>query len=175
MPGAPVPPHTRQQVVDLYRAGKTKSEIIKLTGVSHGSVHRIVKAAGLPPSPRASWTQAAKDARLEQLADRRTNIIDRLYALAADKLTELEKTQAEGWRTVMRGEAGTEESRTLEFVPARDFRDIATSLSTLVDRAARLEAVDSPATRAAASLLTSLAEQIGVDDSPPPAEPEPQA
>lgn len=167
MAGAPIPQHIRLQVAAMYRDGKTQAEIQRATGVSHGSVQRIIKAAGLPPNERSSWTRAANEARLDKLAERRTNIIDRLYALASDKLADLEQAKDAGWRTVLRGELGVEETRTLQFVPARDFRDVATSLSTLVDRAARLEAVDSPATRAAVSLLTSLADQIGVDDKPP--------
>lgn len=146
----------REEVVRLLTdEGMGRNEISAKTGISLGSVSGIVAKAGLSFDREA--TRAATAARQDDLAERRSRIIDRLYRRAE---TLLDRLEADSFQTILKGEYGAERSSRLDFVPSRDERDLTGAIGQLAGQAARLEAVSNPQAERVKGLLGDLAEQL---------------
>lgn len=150
-------------VAEHHAKGLGRNEIARATGIPAATVTVIARALGL--SFERTATAAAVEAKRQDNAVLRGQLIDRLYREANRKLTQLESEKAERWPTLVRGEGGIEETRRLDYIPAKDYAQVSQSVGYLVTHAARLEAVDNPAGQAAVSLLSSLAAQFGVKDA----------
>jgi transposase-like protein len=74
------PDEVRQQVIDLYLAGKKLSDIIMETGVSRPTVYWMLHQAGINPNRRGSSTAAAQAVRQEVGAEPPGELLDRLMA-----------------------------------------------------------------------------------------------
>lgn len=147
----------RAQVLALHAKGTGRNEIAAKAGISTGSVTKIVHAAG--HSFDRTKTATAVAARQVDLADRRTRIIDRMYSRTEALLDRLE---ADTFDTILKASFGEEIASRLAFVPARDVRDLASSISQLASQAARLEAVGSPEAEKVKGLLGDIADQLGL-------------
>lgn len=109
-------------------------------------------------------TAAASEAVAVDNKARRVAIVARLYGQTEAELTDLENGRAgRGWRTVLKGSFGVEETKTLTFVPPVDRRTVAEALSRLLLSAAKLEAIDATdGVERERSLLTQLGQALGV-------------
>lgn len=157
MPRTMITNHQRNQVLTLHADGLGRNEIAEKAGISTGSVTKIVHAAGR--SFDRTKTATAVAARQVDLADRRTRIIDRLYSRTEALLDRLE---ADKFDTILKASFGEEIASSLAFVPARDVRDLASSISQLAGQAARLEAVSSPEAEKVKGLLGDIADHLGL-------------
>lgn len=136
---APIPEQQRENVLDLARAGHSRNEVARLSGISPASVTRICSAAGV--SFDRSSTAIAVQAR----------VIDMKHArglLASGLLDDI----AEARRRLHR--AGE----------AREFFDLARSVAALANAHVRIAGVDDADQGAeeARSMLGSLMTALGV-------------
>jgi len=158
-------PHAQAAVAELHAKGLGRNDIARQSGISEGTVGNIARDLGLT-FDRAAVCAPATEAKRQDNAALRAQLIDRLYREANRKLTQLESEKVELWPTLARGEGGVEETQRLSYIPARDYSQVSQSVGYLVSHAARLESIDNPAGAAATSLLQALAERIGVQDAP---------
>ncbi|WP_306916762.1 hypothetical protein [Arthrobacter sp. V4I6] len=94
---------------------------------------------------------------------RRQNIINRLFGQAEKMLDDLE---GETFKTILRGEGGSEGEDVLDFIPTTDRRALIQSINTATNNAVTLEKVDADAgAEAGVNMLTALAEALGVRDA----------
>lgn len=158
-------PQARKLVADLHAKGLGRNDISRETGISAGTVGNIARDLGLTFA-RASMSAPATEAKRQDNAALRAEILGRLYREANRKLSQLEGEGKAPWKTITKGSFGVEEVQELEFIPARDYAQVSQSVGYLASHAAKLESIDSPAAAAATSLLTALAGKLGVDDTP---------
>jgi hypothetical protein len=154
------PPLTAKQratILKLHADGLGRNQIARTTGLGAATVTKVIHEAGLSFDRTA--TKAAVEARRIDLADARTRLTERLYTRATSILDRLE---ADTYTAVMRASFGEEKPQTLQFVPARDERDLAAALGVLATQAARLEQVGNPAGEKVKGLLGEIADQIGL-------------
>lgn len=151
----------------LFDAGKGRNEIAKTLGVGAASVTRWANREGIA-FDRAATAQAVA-AKVIDAKARRLGIVARLYDRAETLLNRLEAPE---FTTLVRGAQGRENERTLKFVPPQNERDLASSMSTYLTSAAKLEAIDATpeGTTEAESVLDRLeagfeGEFDGVDDA----------
>lgn len=151
-----------QTLRDLHAAGNTLHGIAKTMTRSKATISG--KAAKLGLSWSRERTAAAAHAVHADNKARRVAIVARVYAEAEDVLAGVETgRRGEGWRTILKGSFGVEETKTLEFVPSRDRRDVSDTLSRLLTTAAKLEAVDAgDGADTERSLLAQLGQALGV-------------
>lgn len=154
---APVSDEARRRVLDLHAQGVGRNDIARQTGLGAGTVTAIIQRAGLSFDRTA--TRAATKARQDDLADKRSRAMVGMYD---QSLAILRRLAAPEFRTVLRGEMGVEETRTLEFVPPRDLRDLSDAASRLALAAARLEQVGNPQAERVKGLLGDIASQVGL-------------
>jgi hypothetical protein len=152
------------RVRSLHAEGLGRNEIARRTGFALGHVTKLCQEMGLS-FDRALTVAPATEAKRQDNAKLRADLIDRLYREANRKLTQLESERVELWPTLARGEGGVEETKRLSYIPARDYSQVSQSVGYLVSHASRLESVDNPAGAAATSLLQALADRIGVRDA----------
>lgn len=150
------------QLRALHADGASLHSIAKTMGRSKDTISRKAAALGL------SWSRDRTAAAAHALAvdgkARRQKIVVRVYDEAEALLTDLEAGRAgRGWRTVLKGEYGAEETRSLDFIPPTDRRTIADALNRQLMSAAKLEAVDATdGAEQEKSLLRQLGESLGV-------------
>lgn len=149
------------EILKLHAQGLSRNEIRRRLGCGSGTVTKVVSAAG-KTFDRSATHRAVADRRID-LAARRQQQTARLYD-AMDLL--LERINDPTPVTILRGEGGVESERTVSHLPARDAQQLMAAIKAGRSTAADLERVDNPQARAAASLLTGLAEQLGVSDDP---------
>lgn len=155
--GVPVQPEQRARAIKLAKAGKGRNEIAKLLGLSAPSVTRIIAAAGL--SFDRSKTAAAVEAHRIDRAAVRANIIDRMYLRSQRVLTRLE---APTFSYRMATEYGSE-TVTDDDPPPADEKNLASAIGIYVDKATRLELVDSDNGQSdAKSMLIDLGKALGI-------------
>lgn len=153
----PITDEDRRHVLDLHAQGVGRNDIVRRLGIAAGSVTKIVQDAGLSFDRAA--TRAATKARQDDLADKRTTAMIGMYD---QSLAILARLRAPEFRTIVRAEAGAEETRTLSFVPPRDLRDLSDAASRLALAAARLEQVGNPQAERVKGLLGDIASQLGL-------------
>lgn len=148
----------RAQVVKLCSEGHGRNAIHDLTGVSLGSVTNIIKAAGLTfdrVGPRE-----ATAARQDDLAERRSQLLQGMYGETHTVLQRLQNSGA--FKTIMKGGFGEEKVHTLDFVPARDYKELAAAAAQLALAANRLEQSNNPQAEKVRGLLGGIADQLGL-------------
>lgn len=132
----------------------------KQLGIPKGTVGRWAKAAGVG-TVRTENVRARVEAAQLDNAERRANLVKRLYGLA-EASADLLEAPAE-YQTILKGEMGIERGGRPGFVPAQDKQRELTAMGIAIDKAAMLEKFDNDnGAREAKGLLVSLAEQIGV-------------
>jgi len=133
---APVTDETRADVRRLHAEGLGRNEIARRLSRSPRTVSVICEEAGLT-FDRTATAVATKAASIDARA-RRMDIIDRLYSQAERILSRLEREEHRV-REVSFGKVLTYE---VEELPAQDVRNLTIAVSTAVDRAAKLEALN---------------------------------
>ena len=153
----------RDRVLTLHAQGTTRNDIARETGYSTAWISNVVKAAGLT-FERSEQVKAATAARVEDNKARRTKIVERLYKRAE---TLLDRLESPSFAALVPTGPGIQSPRDLDFVPAGEERNLATSVAVYLDKAMLLEKVDAvPERSEAQSMLGRLAEQLGVTSAP---------
>lgn len=156
-------PAKRRQIVELAGAGVGRNEIARRLHLRRFDVSAIATEAGLAFD--RSQTSAGTKAHKADLAARRARQLERIYDVVDSTLDRLEDRSP---LSVLKGEGGIESEITVSMIPARDLLQISNSLAAQRKAAADLERIDNPAAESAASLLTSLAGRLGIDDTSEP-------
>lgn len=124
--------------------------------VSRASIAKRRKQLGITSD--YAPTKAANEARSITAAERRATLehrhLDRIEHL-------MNRLEADGWKTILRGEMGVEEPQTLTFVPPRDEKDIAATLTQHWGALERIRRMDTNnGTSEAVSMLGGIAQAI---------------
>lgn len=154
-------PVEEQLITERHAAGASLHSIAKELGVAKPVLSR--KAAKMGLTWDRSQTAAATRAHAVDAKARRLAIIHRMYDEVEAILDAVEAGRdGRGWRTILKSQHGAEETETLDFIPSRDRRDAADTISRYTDRALRLEQVDTGGADAVRGLLGGIAEQLGL-------------
>jgi hypothetical protein len=138
------------------------TQVQEQLGIPKGTVTGWAKANGTR-TVRTERTRHAVEAAQADNRLRRQNIINRLFGQAEKMLDDLE---GETFKTILRGEGGSEGEDVLDFVPTTDRRALIQSINTATNNAVTLEKVDSDGgAEAGVNMLTALAEALGVRDA----------
>lgn len=129
--------HVRAEIRRLHAAGKGRNEIAEALGVSTTTVTKYAALEGVT-FDRAQ-TATATAAKVRTLKERRAEIVSRLYTRAEANLDRLE---ADTFRTLVRGEGGAEHVDELDFVPPEHERALVATIGTALTSAAKLELQD---------------------------------
>lgn len=160
----PASRYTQQQRTEALRIYETQgpTAVTKQLGIPKGTVTGWAKANGTR-TVRTERTRHAVEAVQVDNKLRRQLIITRLFGQAEKMLDDLE---AEQFKTILRGEGGSEQEEVLEFVPTTDRRALIQSINTATNNAVNLEKVDADAgAEAGVNMLASLAAALGVTDA----------
>ncbi|TQJ60491.1 hypothetical protein FBY30_2759 [Arthrobacter sp. SLBN-83] len=153
----------RDIVLALHAQDKGRNDIVRETGYSTAWVSKVVKEAGLSFA-RSDRIKAATEAKTQDNKARRAKLVGRMYDRAEFILNRLE---APTFSALVPTGPGQQSPRDLDFVPAGEERNLATSVAVYLDKAMLLEKVDAvPERSEAQSMLSRLAEQLGVTNAP---------
>ncbi len=161
---ADLPDNIADRIAELHAQGYGRNRIAAELGCSAGTVTKYAQARGLTFN-RAHTAEAVAAHQADAAATRAQTLAD-LYRALGDQTRRI--VNADQWETVLRGSEGREVVDRPGFIPARDLQAAANGIASLAKTIGTLEARDKPGAAAAASLLTSLAASLGIDDSPPP-------
>lgn len=155
----------KAQILDLARQGVGRNRIATMTGVTGSTVTKLAHAAGIAFDRRttADATAAKKidyRAKRAKLLEVEHEILERSQKLVLGTLRDGEKNP---WQTILKGAYGVEETHSLNFVPARDMRETASSRQLSMQTISRLEASISPEADAVTNLLDALADKLGIE------------
>ena len=149
----------KAEAVKLYEEHGT-SAASKQTGIPKNTIQGWARKAGVRTVRNENVRARVEAAQLDN-AERRANLVKRLYGLA-EASADLLEAPAE-YQTILKGEMGIERGGRPGFVPAQDKQRELTAMGIALDKAAMLEKFDNDnGAREAKGLLVSLAEQIGV-------------
>lgn len=153
----PVSEHLRERVRDLHGKGITRNEITKLTGVSLGSVSRIVAEAG--GTFDRSKTAAATEARKVDLAALRSSLAERLIVKAHALLDTTDETY-----TVFSfgGKDNEYNDHAMTKPPSEALRNIMQSLAIASKESRELDRVDGDASSDERAMLAELGQALGI-------------
>lgn len=160
MPGVTIPitDEQRRQILDCHAEGMGRNDIARTVGVSAGSVTKIVTNAGLTFDRSA--TRAATAARQDDLAERRSRLLTGMYAETEAVLQRLANPGK--FQTIVKAAFGEEKTKTLPFIPSRDYRELAAAAAQLALAANRLEQSNSPQADKVKGLLGGIADHLGI-------------
>lgn len=152
-----------RQLRDLAAKGTSVRGIAAELGTTKSTVDRRIQRLGIVLD--RSSTEAATRANATDAKARRARLLvsvyDELEALAED----LKRARTEHqWKTILKGEGGVEHTRTLDFVPIRDRRDAADTISRLHVVAHRIETQDHGGAQHVVGLLQQTAAALGLTD-----------
>lgn len=140
-----------QALRDGHAAGKTLTALAKELGRPKSSTHD--KAAELGLNWDRTKTEQATRNRKAVCADLRAQALERAYTRVHHLYDRLE---AEEFRTVMRGEYGTEHTAELDFVPPNDEKTLAQAIGAHMATAKRIEDAESETSDVGRSVLGDL-------------------
>lgn len=150
---------TRDRAVqELHAKGLGRNEIAAELGIGKATVTRTAEKLGLSFDREA--TRAAVSARQDDLAERRSRLLDGMYAQTEALLGRL--ADPAGFETILRASFGEEKPRKLGFIPTRDVKDLAAAAAQLALAANRLEQSNSPQADKVKGLLGGIADQLGI-------------
>lgn len=155
---APIPAGKRAAIITDIKAGNSCRSIARNHNVSASTVTKIAKDEKIPGAFARAQTQNATRAKRFDAAAARAQLIQDLYA-------DAQRFRARGWdpyTQIVSGPAGSE-FVTTKMPPLRDQQAAYTSVAICLDKAVKLEAVDSQDGAAdAKSLLGQLGAALGV-------------
>ena len=155
--GVPVQPSQRARVIELIKLERGRNAIAIEVGISTAAVSRIAKAEGL--SFTKTQTAAATAVRQIDRAAVRADIIDRMYKRSQRILSRVE---ADEFTYRMPTQLGSE-TVTDDNPPPGDEKNLAAAVGIYLDKATRLELVDSDNGQSdAKSMLIDLGKALGI-------------
>lgn len=171
MPEAPLPEEYHDRIRELHALGYGRNRIAREIGRAPVSVSRTAVLLGLTFD--RSQIQAATEARLADLAERRS-------MLAEDLIEDAEKLRAQMWKPAIifsfGGKDNTYAEEHVSEPPSGDKRALMSTAGMAIDRSLKLApAEESSGLDAAKSMLGSLGEALTAfsraederEDSPP--------
>jgi len=151
------------QLIALHGQGMTLHQIAQTMGCSKATINKYAAMEKL--SFDRSQTEAATVAHSVDAKARRQAAADRLWALFDDAATHAESVRDGQFKTLIKGDRGADAQATLDFIPPDNRRNLAASLTQLVNAATKIEAIDNDSgTADAISMLGKLAHAIGLSD-----------
>lgn len=150
--GKPLTQAQRDQITDLHKAGLTRNDIARKTGVSAGTVTNVCRAAGLAFDRSA--TKEASRAKQVDLTEARLNLAYRLDKAANDMLDMIDKPF-----TVYNfgGKDNTFAEATLDSAPVEARRTIVTATAIAFDKISRIVEKDNGGLDQAVGVLDQIA------------------
>lgn len=115
----------------LHAKGLSQAAIAREMGWSSHTIGSRSRPLGLEWKG-ATRATAAQVARVFDLKEARTDVERRIYGQAGALLDRLE---AQTFETILKSMGGEEGEATLDFIPARDYKDMAASLAQLLSQA----------------------------------------
>lgn len=166
----PIDPARRAQIITAIRAGKPRNQIARDHGVSGSTVTKIADQENLTSAFDRAQTRNATRARKFDAALARAKLVEDLYG-------DAQKFRVRAWSPytqIVSGPAGAELVTTKQ-PPLRDQQAAYTGLAICLDKAAKLEAVETGggvdhAKSMLGKLMTGLAEAFGDETSAPQGE-----
>jgi len=147
---------------ELHAAGKSCNAIARELGVASSTISNWAKREGL--SFKRAGTAAAVAAHRIDRAATRADIIDRMYKRSQKILTRLEADEF----TYRLATATGSDTVSDAAAPPGDEKNLASAIGIYMDKATRLELVDSDAGESGArSMLADLGQMLGLVDAPP--------
>lgn len=161
MPAAKYTEAQRAEALAIYET-HGPSAVEKQLGIPKNTVATWAKNAGV----RTIRTEATRKAVEAKVADgklRRQSIVHRLYGQAEKILDDLESTE---FRTLLKGQGGSDHEETLGFVPPNDRKTLVQALGSAMTTTANLEKIDAnQASESGVNMLSALAAALGVHDA----------
>ena len=149
----------REEALRLYETDGP-SAVEKQLGIPKATVASWARRAGVHTVRNENVSARVDAAKLDN-AERRANLVKRLYGLA-EASVELVENPTE-YQTILKGSMGVEDAASPGFIPAQDKQREMTAIGIMLDKAAVLEKFDNDnGAGEAKGLLLALAEQIGV-------------
>lgn len=148
----PLTQEQRDQITELHKAGKSRNDISRITGVSAGTVTNVCRAAGLTFD--RSKTKEASRAKQVDLTEARLNLAYRLNTVANDMLDMIDKPF-----TVYNfgGKDNTFAEATLDSAPVEARRTIVTASAIVFDKITRIVEKDNGGLDQAVGVLDQIA------------------
>lgn len=133
-----------QRAVEMFSANPpmSRNAIAREAGIGQRRVSELAVEHGHDFTAGRARTAEATKAIQQDNAAMRAVIVRRQYARMAAILDRLE---APGFKTILKGSTGGDETRILDFVPTPDERNLADAQSRLGVTAMKLELVDAAA------------------------------
>lgn len=157
MATSPVTGSDRERVRELHAQGMTRNDIAKQIGRSPSTVSKLAHALGLTFD--RSKTAVATVAKQRDNQARRADLVARLYGRGERILDRVEAPRYTFTTATVNGI----ETKILDHVPAPDEKALASSVSSHLTSAAKLEAIDADrGTDAAKSMLGGIATALGI-------------
>lgn len=150
---------TSSRVLQLHAQGMGRNEISRQVGCCRDTVSKIVAGAGLTFERSDSIVRATK-ARQVDLSVRRQEVAERILDQLDVMLSRLESPK--DWETVLRSPGGQQAARP-GFIPAGDMQAAWRAVADATSSLTRLD-LGEGSTQVTVSLVTGLAEQLGVSD-----------
>lgn len=156
-----------RRLKQLHADGMSCNGIAREMGWSTQTVHYHAKRLGL--SFDASMVEAANVARSVHAKARRQAKVSDIYDFLDDTVDHAKSVKDGEFKTLIKGEHGSEVQTSLDFIPTANRKDLAASMVQLVNAATKLEAIDSDSGVAdAVSLLGKMAHALGLTDEVDP-------
>lgn len=153
----------REKVILLRKRGFGCAEIARLMDLTPDTVSDVVHSEGMAFGG-ADTLRIATAAQKQRNARRRAHIIEEAYQRAESILASLREAQEGEFRALVRGEKGAEYEEHFDFVPSRDEQALANALSRQIEAATHLEKIDDSSSEQVSSLLSGMAEALGITD-----------
>lgn len=155
-------PAERKRILALHADGMSRNDIARTVKRSSSTVTRIVHEAGGTFDRTA--TKAATEARKADLAEKRALLREK-YLQRADELLEQMTQPCVVFN--FGGKDNTYAERRLDKPPVKDLRDLMQAASTATSAEIRISQADTgQQTERVRSLLTAMADGLGINDSP---------
>lgn len=165
------PPADIERLKQLHADGVSLNGIAREMDRALSSVSDQAARMTPPLSFDRSQVEAANIARSVDAKARRQAAVSEIYDIFDDTVAHAKSARGEDgtFKTLTKGEYGSEVVSELDFIPTANRKDLAASLVQLVNAATKLEAIDSDSGVAdAVTLLGKMAKALGLSDEVDP-------
>lgn len=165
------------QLRQLHADGIGLNEAARQMGFASSVVSKHAAQSDPPLSWDRAQVEAANVVRSVDAKARRQAAVAEIYDIFDDTAAHAKSARDGGrFKTLTKGEYGSEVQTELDFIPTANRKDLAASMVQLVNAATKLEAIDSDSGVAdAVSLLGKMARALGLSDEVDADEDDPDA